>query len=180
MIETKVCTKCRDELPRSDFYRAKQKKDGLKSWCRFCSIKDTKKWQGENPEKTNTYKKNYRANNPEKRRESCANWYAKNPTHKTEWRHKNPFTYREHNKRSKLNRKKRTGFAVVSYDIILERDGFRCHICGGEVDPTQLHFDHIVPLARGGAHSEENISVSHATCNLRKGTKLIGEHLAVI
>lgn len=57
----------------------------------------------------------------------------------------------------------------VSFPRILERDGYVCHLCGGPVDPDDLDFDHVVPLSKGGAHSEENIRVSHRTCNRRKG-----------
>ena len=60
----------------------------------------------------------------------------------------------------------------VDYDAILRRDLGYCHICGKPVHPDELHFDHVIPLARGGAHSTENISVAHAICNLRKGTSL--------
>jgi len=32
-----------------------------------------------------------------------------------------------------------------------------------------LHFDHVVPLSKGGPHTTENIRPSHSTCNLKKG-----------
>lgn len=51
-----------------------------------------------------------------------------------------------------------------------------CHICSRRVeDNSQLHFDHVIPLSRGGEHSNDNIKVSHAVCNMSKGTKLIEE-----
>jgi 5-methylcytosine-specific restriction endonuclease McrA len=50
----------------------------------------------------------------------------------------------------------------------------RARICG-EVIPegSSWHLDHIVPIARGGGHTWENVAVSHATCNIRKGAKLL-------
>lgn len=40
---------------------------------------------------------------------------------------------------------------------------------------ADLHFDHVIPVSRGGAHSMDNIKSAHAVCNLRKHDKLIAE-----
>ncbi len=39
--------------------------------------------------------------------------------------------------------------------------------------PTEIHYDHVIPLARGGSHTFENIRISHGACNMRKGVKLL-------
>jgi len=39
----KVCTKCNEAKPISDFYRAKRSKDGFHSWCKQCARKNDKK-----------------------------------------------------------------------------------------------------------------------------------------
>lgn len=61
----------------------------------------------------------------------------------------------------------------VSYEAIWIRDGGVCHICGDPVERTDVHFDHVIPLSKGGPHTYENIKVSHSLCNWRKGTKLL-------
>lgn len=33
----KICSKCKQEKPKSEFHKANDKKDGLKSWCKACS-----------------------------------------------------------------------------------------------------------------------------------------------
>lgn len=67
-----------------------------------------------------------------------------------------------------------TAVEAVSYAAILERYGMVCHICGERiVGRTHLHFDHVVPLALGGPHINENIRPAHAVCNLRKGARLL-------
>lgn len=48
------------------------------------------------------------------------------------------------------------------------RDGFHCQYCGAIGDLT---FDHVVPRARGGVTSWENVVAACAPCNLRKGAK---------
>jgi len=55
--------------------------------------------------------------------------------------------------------------------IVFERDQGRCHLCGKKVNPKKWHLDHIIPLARGGEHSCQNVAVSCAKCNLSKGIK---------
>lgn len=49
-----------------------------------------------------------------------------------------------------------------------------CYLCGKLLD-GEVHLDHIIPLARGGAHSQDNLAPTHATCNLRKGDRLLSE-----
>ena len=48
---------------------------------------------------------------------------------------------------------------------ILERDGYRCHVCGG---PGADGVDHVIP---GDDHSDANLKAIHhhvAPCHLRK------------
>jgi 5-methylcytosine-specific restriction endonuclease McrA len=52
---------------------------------------------------------------------------------------------------------------------------FICHHCRFEFSTDRVHFDHIVPLARGGPHSIDNLCASCSACNLSKGKKLVTE-----
>ena len=67
----------------------------------------------------------------------------------------------------------------VTLKKLIERDGLRCHICGGMCDPNDHgwteHFgptsptiDHIYPLSKGGSHTWDNVQVAHALCNSKK------------
>jgi 5-methylcytosine-specific restriction endonuclease McrA len=47
--------------------------------------------------------------------------------------------------------------------------GSRCAYCG--VKRQRLEMDHIIPLARGGAHARDNIVPTCRRCNARKGVK---------
>ncbi len=73
-----------------------------------------------------------------------------------------------HAKRRAL--KKGTSVGKVDFGFIRERDRMLCGICGKKVKSIELHFDHVIPLSKGGDHAEYNIQVAHAVCNLRKGT----------
>ena len=70
----KICTKCKESLPLSEFRKQSSTKDGLKYYCKRCDNQSAKKyyeknknkiiskvteWQKENPEKVKDYKKTY-------------------------------------------------------------------------------------------------------------------------
>ena len=52
---------------------------------------------------------------------------------------------------------------------VWERDGGKCVECGASFD---LQYDHIIPLAFGGANRTENIQLLCGDCNRRKGATL--------
>lgn len=49
---------------------------------------------------------------------------------------------------------------------------FICYYCDREFDRSQLHIDHIIPLARRGSHTIDNICTSCPPCNLSKHDRL--------
>lgn len=51
----------------------------------------------------------------------------------------------------------------------------RCHWCGTKVYSRKIHFDHVTPLSKGGAHSIANICASCPDCNHRKSARLIAD-----
>jgi 5-methylcytosine-specific restriction endonuclease McrA len=59
--------------------------------------------------------------------------------------------------------------AFTRFNLFL-RDEFCCQYCGAKGDLT---FDHVVPRARGGVTSWENVVAACSPCNLRKGAKLL-------
>jgi 5-methylcytosine-specific restriction endonuclease McrA len=51
-------------------------------------------------------------------------------------------------------------------DRILNKYNHKCAKCEST---DNLQIDHIIPLARGGRHDEDNFQVLCKTCNLKKG-----------
>ena len=45
----KLCVKCKETKPKSEFNKHKKNKDGLQGWCRSCSNKASAGWWEENP-----------------------------------------------------------------------------------------------------------------------------------
>lgn len=57
---------------------------------------------------------------------------------------------------------------------ILQRDGFRCQLCGATAKHrSRLEIDHKIPKKHGGTDSEENLWTLCFNCNRGKGAKSI-------
>jgi 5-methylcytosine-specific restriction endonuclease McrA len=57
--------------------------------------------------------------------------------------------------------------AFTRFNLFL-RDEFSCQYCSGL---GNLTFDHVVPRARGGITSWENVVAACSKCNLKKGSR---------
>lgn len=64
--------------------------------------------------------------------------------------------------------------SCVDWEFIIRRDNGICYLCGNAI-VNNLHYDHKVPLSRGGSHSTDNIFMTHGKCNFKKGSKLLEE-----
>lgn len=147
-----------------------------------------RRYKAANPDKTKATAERFRRKHPERQAAWGAAWYQQNREYARQlqaaWRAskmQDPEWLKRERMRSREKQSRRRELIRESgeeFDLfeILERDGMMCHICGGEIPSLDdLHFDHVIPLARGGAHSTENIKPSHAKCNLRKGARLLEE-----
>jgi hypothetical protein len=56
---------------------------------------------------------------------------------------------------------------------IFERDDFTCAYCGQR--GGRLECDHIIPVSRGGATTEQNLTTSCFSCNRKKRDKTAEE-----
>ena len=53
--------------------------------------------------------------------------------------------------------------------LVWQRDAGKCVKCGSN---SELQFDHVIPVALGGATSEENVQVLCGPCNRKKGASV--------
>lgn len=53
--------------------------------------------------------------------------------------------------------------------LVMHRDQGQCCHCGSESD---LQFDHIIPLSRGGSSNPENLQILCGPCNRAKGANV--------
>jgi 5-methylcytosine-specific restriction endonuclease McrA len=85
-------------------------------------------------------------------------------------------------KRRALKRGASCGVMIIP-EQILQRDNWTCQLCGVKT-PQSLRgkrvdnaptIDHIVPLAKGGSHTADNLQCACLRCNRRKGARIIGQ-----
>lgn len=108
---------------------------------------------------------------PDTHRERCVRYRREHPGASDAWRKANPELWAMRNRE---NARRRRGEAPVDYAAVLAEHGMHCHICDtGIASMDDLHFDHVIPLSKGGPHAAENIRPAHALCNLRKGSRLL-------
>jgi 5-methylcytosine-specific restriction endonuclease McrA len=167
------------EKPLSEFHKKASSKDGLAFCCKECrnqfgrdayialpkeqrKIIRRQKYLS-NREYQLEHARRYIAKHPEKRRKYQSTYVAKYP-----------LRAREFTRRYKARKKFATN-GKVDYSLIIKQFGYICHICNGTIDHNDLHMDHVIPLSRGGAHSQGNLMPSHSICNLRKHDKLMEE-----
>lgn len=183
-VTSKKCTKCDLEKSLEEFDNDSDGKYGKVSHCKECRAKHNRQFRQDHLDKFQAYDRN-RSGDP-KRNE---NWrrryqerYSQDPKYMAvkrasirRWNKNNPLKGRERLQRRKAWILENT-VGEVSYDRILERDGLFCYLCQQKIeDLSQLEFDHVIPLSRGGEHSEANIRPTHEICNQRKNDRLLEE-----
>lgn len=126
-------------------------------------LERTAAWHRNNPDKVRETQRRYCERNVEVRRIRSRRYYKthpeKNRQHASAWR----------------ARARRTQVEPVDYNAIWERDQGICHICSLPVERSDVQFDHVIPLSRGGTHTAENVKVSHSVCNNRKRARFLSE-----
>ena len=120
--------------------------------------------------------------------------------YKTEYRNKNPQMvkasrdkhYRAYPERAMARAKKREEMLKAAVtdghtiQDIIDTYGTDCHLCNEPIDMDaprkngqqnwQVGFqvDHIIPISKNGPNTLDNVRPSHALCNIRRHSSLIG------
>ena len=108
------------------------------------------------------YHDRYRMLNAEKVQAKGRRWRIENPDKNCE---------KQSRRRARLQLAERID--KVDRASLIKRDNSTCYLCGLILTDKQVTLDHVVPLARGGSHTAENLRVACGPCNSRKGTRLI-------
>lgn len=160
----------------------------------------SRKWHHENREQANAYSKAYRVKNPDRVREAIVKWHEENREYVKETsaqrrekdRDKMRSYMREYYRENSdkwegLSRKRRALKASQPHEPYAKEQvallhGTRCYLCGGEVDMSLAWgndrspaMDHLWPLNVPGGPGDvlNNMRVTHAVCNIRKGDRLV-------
>jgi len=105
---------------------------------------------------------------------------------------KNAIASRKANRSKFRSRARKFGVAYTPIKRldVYKRDGWRCQLCGkmckktwmvskvsGLPHPRCPTIDHIVPMSRGSGHVMHNVQLCCWQCNVRKGSRLMGQRL---
>lgn len=146
----------------------------------------TKAWREKNP----NYGKEWHLANLEKHQQQCREWHIKNPdkskSNRIAWKAENKSRIRERErqwrienpeeaKRRDQNRRalKKANGGKLSKDIVntlMKLQKGLCACCGKPLG-NKYHLDHIMPLALGGANTDDNVQLLLPQCNWSKGGK---------
>lgn len=101
-------------------------------------------------------------------------------------------SYKRKRKAEIGNHRKRARHFNVAYDPtvqateVFRRDGWKCQGCGCKIKrtiayhPKRATIDHIIPMAKGGGHTWDNVQAMCATCNGVKSDNAIGCQMRLI
>ena len=131
-----------------------------------------KLWVAKNRDKTRETWRRFYANHADAERERSKKraQYRKNATRL--WAKLNPLK-RAANESRRRARQRETACGDVDYAAVVQAAHGICAICGLLVGNEPAHIDHIIPLARGGSHTQNNLQFTHGRCNNAKGARLL-------
>ena len=143
---------------------------GLCQQCWSCQ------YYAEHREERVEYQRQYHAEHHEEGVEYNRQWYEANSEHRREydcqWAKGNP-DKKQAQKRRRRAAKWGATIGLVDEAAIYERDKV-CIYCGAT---ENLTLDHLIPLSRGGAHTQDNLAVACRVHNSKKGTKTYEEFI---
>lgn len=164
-------------------------------------LEGKKKWQRDNWVRRQRYIKDYYAKNREQikaksnafyhaNKEKClasqkAYCARKSPESKAKSNAQSAAYRRKHKARYAAHSAKRRALKLkvsVNPNKITEwmvsmrkRSDVKCYYCSISIQDSEIHFDHVIPLTKGGAHEIGNLAASCSACNGSKTDHLLGK-----
>lgn len=133
-----------------------------------------KAWAAANPERIAEIQARYRQRNAALRAERFRAYRQANPEKVSEgmkrWRQENKDKCRVY----EANRRAQKRGGSLSPDVVqnlmrLQRG--KCACCHKDLGKSGYHLDHIMPLAKGGTNTDDNVQLLCPACNLSKHAK---------
>lgn len=131
------CKWCHELKPESEFYRAPNKKDGLRSECVACTKAARREWYERNREARIEYVTQWKRENHERVAERERGYRKKNPE-------------RRALQMRRLHLRRHFGMTLDDYELMFTVQDGRCAICGDQPQQGRpLHIDHAGDVIRG-------------------------------
>lgn len=168
----KKCSKCGVDKAFEFFYREKKGLYGLRSKCKDCMKDYSVSYDANNLDKRRGYAKAQYYKNLERNRERGRSRYSANGDsmrdYHRSYQRSNPEKVREHNNRRRA-RLEKNGVYAIRPRFLIHLYASSCVGCGSRDNITA---DHVIPLSRGGIHSEGNLQPLCSRCNSSKKDEL--------
>lgn len=134
-----------------------------------------KKWYEENKKIVREANKKWIENNKEKNRIIHLEWNKRNKKclldANKKWKANNKDIVKTHNNNRRARKNNNGGkLSANIIDALLLKQRGKCACCGNPLN-GEYHLDHIMPLARGGTNTDDNVQLLLPKCNMSKGAK---------
>lgn len=200
-IMVKRCTRCHIEKPVNAFY-ANGYEGRIHGKCKECDKAIRKGYYDANPEKYRAQAREYGQIHAEENHARRRRWGGANRQYCLQYNREYNTAHREEKRqgyrarRMNMSPDDRKAFyarhnftrrarqigaprtETIDRQAIIERDKWTCYLCGQICTHQNVTLDHVIPLARGGSHTTDNLCVACSPCNTKKGVKMLGEFLA--
>lgn len=165
----KTCSKCKCSKPILEYNKDKRYSDGYFAWCKTCMREYRIAWEKANSKRRHEYQAEWHRN-----RRFDPDYREYNNLQILTSRKKDPL-YRDKKKQWEAKRRCKIAgssqnFTHLEWEELCEKYNHRCLACG---EKKKLTPDHIIPLARDGNNSINNIQPLCINCNSSKKTKTI-------
>jgi 5-methylcytosine-specific restriction endonuclease McrA len=176
----KICCACDTWKPYEDYHRNKRKKDGREPRCKDCNNARMRDEYARDPQKKITKTRQYHLDHPEWSKATLAAWHQEHAAERYDrylelgkdpevQARRRSATMRSEARRRAIKRGNDSGrITEEELGAHLEAFGNACWICHIDLTGEELHWDHVQPLAAGGAHRLTNLRPACGPCNVRK------------
>lgn len=180
----KICNKCNEIKPQTEFNKSKNMKDGLRNQCKECQskaykeyhransdylLKYNKEWKKKNKKHIAEYNKEYKKENAEVIRKQMLEYRKNNEDKIKNYAIKNRIqnNINTNNRRARIRKLPNT-MTVKEWKHCKKHFDYRCAYCG-KLEP--LEQEHFIALTKDGEYTHNNIIPSCRSCNASKGNK---------
>ncbi len=161
-LTLKRCSRCLRDLPLEEFHIDRGHIDGRASACKACRAQ----WVASRKAERSKYNAQYYSRHRERRILEIHAYQKRHPEIQVKYRH-------QYRARKYQAHGSHTMEELVN--IFIHQSG-KCFYCGEQLmSSREGHFDHIIPLVRGGSDSADNIVFSCRPCNWSKHDRTLDE-----
>jgi 5-methylcytosine-specific restriction endonuclease McrA len=181
-----MCSCCKEVFPTTNQHWSKDatRKDGWGPYCKQCR---SQKWR----ERYHTIAERHRARaatylstNREsvlaRQREKRTTDPQRFAEYERRKRQRNPEKIRDRKRNYKARRRAllhevENTLTLTEIQEIKDRQNGRCYWCGRKTDDVNMRLDHVIPLAKKGTNTANNVVYACEWCNLHKGSLMPSE-----